>query len=151
MIVHRIANTAYSNDITGTGAKMMGGRWNSKGLPVLYTSQHISLAMLELLVNTQFKDYAIPLDMVDIQLPENAEITELSIKKLKKDWIKDFEYTRFIGDEFIKDKQRLILRVPSAVVTEEHNFLINTLHADFKKVKIVFTKSFKTDERLFSI
>jgi RES domain-containing protein len=151
MTVYRIANTAYSNDISGMGAKLMGGRWNSKGLAILYTSEHISLAVLEMLVNTDFKNYAIPLDMLDISLPNDAEYTEIDIKKLKKDWIRDFEYTRFIGDEFIKDKQGLMLKVPSAVVTEEHNFLINPFHPDFKKVKITETRTFKTDERLFSI
>jgi RES domain-containing protein len=151
MTVYRIANTAYSNDISGTGAKLMGGRWNSKGLAVLYTSEHISLAVLEMLVNTDFKNYAIPLDMLDISLPNDTEYTEINIKKLKKDWTRDFEYTRFIGDEFIKDKQGLMLKVPSAVITEEHNFLINPFHPDFKKVKITETRTFKTDERLFSI
>ena len=57
MIVYRITNSLYSNDITGTGAKLMGGRWNSKGVPLLYVSEHISLAVLEMLVNTKFKDY----------------------------------------------------------------------------------------------
>ncbi len=151
MIVYRIANTAYSNDISGTGAKLLGGRWNSKGLPILYTSEHISLALLEMLVNTQFKDYAIPLDLLSIQFPDSIEFAEVTIKKLKKDWVKDFEYTRFIGDEFLKDKQRLLMKIPSAVIGEEHNFLLNPLHPDFKKVKIVDTRSFRTDERLFSI
>ncbi len=151
MIVYRIANTAYSNDISGTGAKLLGGRWNSRGIPILYTSGHISLALLEMLVNTQFKDYAIPLDLLSIQFPDSIELAEVSFKKLKKDWIKDFEYTRFIGDEFLKDKQRLVLKIPSAVIPEEHNFLINPLHPDFKKVKILDTRSFRTDVRLFSI
>jgi RES domain-containing protein len=151
MIVYRISNTAYSNDISGTGAKLLGGRWNSKGIPILYTSEHISLAVLEMLVNTQFKDYAIALDMLSIQLPANIVINEINLKKLKKGWIADYGYTAFIGDEFIKDKQNLLLKVPSAVVTEECNYLINPLHTDFKKIKIIETRSFKTDERLFTI
>jgi RES domain-containing protein len=151
MIVYRISNTAYSNDISGTGAKLLGGRWNSKGIPILYTSEHISLAVLEMLVNTQFKDYAIALDMLSIQLPANIVINEINLKKLKKGWIEDYGYTAFIGDEFIKDKQNLLLKVPSAVITDECNYLINPLHTDFKKIKILETRSFKTDERLFTI
>jgi len=129
----------------------MGGRWNSKGIPLLYTSEHISLAVLEMLVNTQFKDYSISLDLLMIQIPVTASLSEINIKKIKKDWIEDFGYTAFMGDEFIKDKQSLLLKVPSAVITEEHNYLINPLHADFKKIKILETRSFKTDERLFSL
>ncbi len=151
MIVYRISNALYSNDLSGTGAKLMGGRWNSKGIPILYTSEHISLALLEMLVNTQFKDFIIPLDLLNIQVPETASISEISLSKLKKDWVTDFGYTAFIGDEFIKDKQSLLLKVPSAVIHEEFNYLINPLHADFKKIKITDTRSFKTDERLFTI
>ena len=66
MIVYRISNAAYNNDISGTGAKLMGSRWNSKGVPALYTSEFISLAVLEMLVNTNFKDYAIALDLLYI-------------------------------------------------------------------------------------
>jgi len=151
MIVYRISNALYSNDLSGTGAKLNGGRWNSKGIPILYTSEHISLALLEMLVNTQFKDFIIALDLLDIQVPESASLSEISLSKLKKGWVADFGYTAFIGDEFIKNKQSLLLKVPSAVIHEEYNYLINPLHADFKKIKIIETRSFKTDERLFTI
>jgi RES domain-containing protein len=151
MIVYRISNQLYSNDISGTGAKLMGGRWNSKGIPILYTSEHISLAVLEMLVNTQFQDYAISLDLILIQVPISASFSEINISKIKKGWVNDVDYTNFIGDAFVKDKQSLLLKVPSAVVTEEHNFLINPLHEDFKKIKIIETRSFKTDKRLFSL
>ena len=151
MIVYRITNSRYSNDITGTGAKLMGGRWNSKGVPLLYVSEHISLAVLEMLVNTKFKDFIIPLDLLSIQIPEKVTQGEISLKKMKKDWITDYGYTRFMGDEFIKNKQSLLLKIPSVVITEEFNYLVNPLHPDFKKIKIIETRSFKTDERLFSI
>ena len=151
MIVYRISNPLYSKDISGTGAKLLGGRWNSKGIPVLYVSEHISLAVLEMLVNTKFQDYAISLDLIVIQIPDTAQLTEINIIKIKKGWIEDFGYTNYIGDEFIKDKQSLLLKVPSAVITEEHNYLINPLHADFKKIKVLEIRSFKTDKRLFSL
>ena len=151
MIVYRISNPLYSKDISGTGAKLLGGRWNSKGIPVLYVSEHVSLAVLEMLVNTKFQDYAISLDLIIIQIPDTAQLTEININKIKKGWIEDFGYTAYIGDEFIKDKQSLLLKIPSAVITEEHNYLINPLHADFKKIKVLEIRSFKTDKRLFSI
>jgi len=151
MIVYRISNSAHSDDISGTGSKIMGSRWNSKGTPVLYTSQHISLSVLEMLVNTNFKDYAIALDLLYIRLPEQQAIKTIELSSLKDTWKDDPEYTRYIGDEFIKQKQSLILRVPSAVINEEYNYLANPLHADFKKIKIIKTKSFWPDERLFNI
>jgi len=151
MIAYRISNSAYNNDISGTGAKLMGSRWNSKGVPVLYTSQSISLSVLEMLVNTNFKDYAIALDLMYISLPDEQSMTEIDLKNLKNNWKDDFEYTRYMGDEFIKQKESLILKVPSAVIQEEHNYLANPLHPDFKKIKIIKTKSFWPDERLFKI
>jgi RES domain-containing protein len=151
MIVYRISNAAYKNDISGTGAKLNGARWNSKGTPMLYTAEHISLAVLEMLVNTNFKEYSIELDLMYIQLPASPVPAEIKLSKLKEHWKEDPSYTKFIGDEFIKQQQSLILKVPSAVINEEYNFLINPLHPDFKKIKISKTKSFWPDKRLFSI
>lgn len=151
MIVYRISNSEYKDDISGAGAKLMGSRWNSKGIPVLYTAQHISLAVLEMLVNTNFKDYAIALDMMYISIPNELSVTPISLSSLKINWKDDFEYTRYIGDEIFTQKESLLIKVPSAVIQEEFNYLANPLHTDFKKIKIIKTKSFWPDERLFKI
>jgi len=141
MITYRISNAQFSNDISGTGAKLVGSRWNSKGIPLLYTSQHISLAVLEMLVNTNFKDYNIALELMYINIPDQLPVASVEIKNLKQNWKDDFEYTRYIGDEFIKQKESIILRVPSAVIAEEYNYLANPLHPDFTKISIRKTKS----------
>jgi RES domain-containing protein len=151
MIVYRICNSLYNDDLSGTGAKLFGGRWNSKGFAMLYVAENISLTVLEMLVHNQFKDFAIELSLLKISVPDTAEVKEVKLNKLKKEWIEDYSYTKFIGNEFIKSTNNLLLKVPSAVVNEEHNFLINPLHADFKKVKIIEVKPFSTDKRLFSI
>jgi RES domain-containing protein len=104
-----------------------------------------------MLVNTNFKDYAIALDLMYISLPDEQSITEIDLRHLKNNWKYDFEYTRYMGDEFIKQKESLILKVPSAIIQEEYNCLANPLHPDFKKIKIIKTKSFWPDERLFKI
>jgi RES domain-containing protein len=151
MIVYRISNSLYSDDISGAGAKLYGSRWNSVGVPMLYTAEHISLAILEMLVNTNFKDYDIALNLMYIQLPAAEKATEIKLNKLKKNWKEDVDFTRFIGDEFVKQKQSLFLKVPSVIVNEEYNYLANPLHPDFKKINILKTKSFWPDKRLFSI
>lgn len=104
-----------------------------------------------MLVHAQFRDFSIALDLVYIQVPETISIREISLSKLKKNWHTDEAYTRFIGDEFIKSQKSALLKVPSAIVQEEFNFLINPLHDEFKKIKIHKTKSFRPDKRLFSI
>lgn len=151
MIVYRICNEKYKDDLSGYGAKIFGGRWNSKGFAMLYTSEHISLSALEMLVHNHFQDFAIPLSVLSIQLPEPTIVKEIKNNKLKKDWQEDDSYTKFIGNEFIKSESDLFLKVPSAVITAENNVLINPLHKDFKKVKIVEHKFFKTDKRFFTL
>jgi RES domain-containing protein len=151
MIVHRICNSIYSDDLSGTGAKLFGGRWNSIGIPMLYVSEHISLAVLEMLVNNQFKDFSIELSLLRISIPDTIDVKEIKLNKLKAKWNEDASYSKFIGNEFIKSKNNLVLKVPSAVVMDEYNFLINPLHDDFKKVKITEVKDFSTDKRLFTI
>ena len=146
MIVYRISHSRYSDDISGAGSKRYGSRWNSAGIPMLYTAEHISLAILEMLVNTQFKDYDVALDLMYIQFPPHPPASEIRAAKLKENWREDFEVTRFIGDEFINQKQNLLLKVPSAVVQEEYNYLANPLHSDFKKIKIIKTRSFWPDK-----
>ena len=151
MIVYRISNPVHSNDISGTGAKLVGARWNSIGTPVLYTSQHISLSVLEMLVHTDFKDYSIALDLIYIRIPDQETVSIIEPGNLKLNWRDDPDYTRFIGDEFIRQKKSLLLRVPSVLVDEEFNYLANPLHTDFKKIKIIKTKSFRPDRRLLKI
>lgn len=151
MTVFRICNPKFSEDISGTGAKLYGGRWNSKGVAALYASEHISLSVLEMLVHNRFTDFAIDLNLLHLAFADTLSIKEVKSNKLKTDWINDFDYTRFMGDQFIQAGTHAILKVPSAVIKEEHNFIINPLHADFKKIKITQTISFSTDKRLFSI
>ncbi len=151
MTVYRICNETYQEDLSGTGAKLFGGRWNSKGIPMLYTSEHISLTLLEMLVHTNFKDFSIPLSLIKISLPVPSSENEIKLSRLKKEWKDDTSYTKFIGNEFAKSNSELLLRVPSVIVSEEFNVLINPLHKDIKKVKIIEIKSFTTDNRLFTI
>jgi RES domain-containing protein len=151
MIVYRICNEKFKDDLSGNGAKLFGGRWNSKGFAMLYTSEHISLSALEMLVHNQFQDFAVPLSLLKIQLPIPTKIKEIKNYKLKENWHNDAGYTKFIGNEFVKSESDLFLKVPSAVVTEENNVLINPLHKDFKKVKIVEQKIFRTDKRFFTL
>ena len=150
MTVYRITNSDYKDDISGNGAKITGGRWNIPTFPVLYSSGHISLCVLEMLVNITFPESRIKYYLLQLQIPDAVEPLVILNKKLKANWESDEEYTRFIGTEFLKNKQSLILQVPSAVINEENNYLINPLHGDFKKVRISKSNPFIFDNRLFT-
>ena len=151
MIIYRISSPQYSDDLSGTGAKLFGARWNSKGVAMLYCSATISLALLEMLVHTHFHDYNKELELMYINLPDNIPVPTLNVQKMKTTWIADEGYSRFVGDEFIRARQTPVLKVPSAVVQEEFNYLLNPAHPDFKKIKLTKKKSFRPDKRFFSI
>lgn len=150
MIVYRLSREKYSNDLSGKGAEIAGGRWNSKGTPLLYTAENRALCTVEIAVHTPLG--VLPMDycVIEIQLPK-TKIMSLEVEDLPEDW-KTFPHpisTKQIGDDFVKDNTHLVLKTPSAVVEEEYNFLINPFHAQFHKVKIINKKSFQFDKRLF--
>lgn len=151
MIVYRLATEQYVDDLTGTGAKLFGGRWNSIGIPALYATENISLALVEILVRTD--KTLLPPDymLLKLEIPDPLSIATIYKNKLKKNWKEDFEYTQFIGSSFISTGTELALKVPSAIVDEENNFVINPNHPNFKKVKVKSISKFQLDKRFFLI
>ena len=147
MIVYRICNESYKDDISGNGAAINGSRWNSKNIRMLYTGQYISLSILESLVHLREIDLPEKQFLLMIEVPD-IEFQEIRVSKLMEKWQKHISYTQWIGDQFIIANQSLILKVPSAIVPQENNFLMNTLHKDFKKVKIISSELLKIDKRL---
>jgi len=147
MIIYRLTTSEFENNLSGEGAKIYGGRWNPVGLAALYLSEFISLSILEILVRANKHLSPDTYTLLSIQIPENS-IAYIELKKLKTEWQSHIEYTRSIGEDFLKTDQTLVLKVPSAIVPQEHNFLINPLHQDFKKVKIVHKELLELDKRL---
>jgi RES domain-containing protein len=148
MMLFRFCKEQYSNDISGEGAKLRGGRWNSVGLPVVYTSTTISLSLLELLIYNASYDELQNNYLMKIEIPGMPEdsITPINVKG---QWQKDIGYSRFIGDSFLSTRKNIVFKVPSAIIPEEYNILINPLHPDFKKIKIIDSSPFEFDSRLF--
>lgn len=150
MIVYRLSKSKYSNDLSGRGAERSGGRWNSKGVAVVYTGESRALCTTEMAVHTPLGNIPTDYEIISIEVPD-ALISILDITALPKDW-RSFPYqnlTAEIGDKFISDNVYLVLKVPSAVVPGDFNYLINPRHKDFSKVKIMEIAAFEFDERLF--
>jgi RES domain-containing protein len=150
MILHRLTTGKYAHDISGEGSRIFGGRFNPVGLATLYTSENISLCILEILVRASKATIPDNYTLISLEIPDNG-ITIIQHNKLKKDWQHDLDYTQGIGEDFLKEKQSFCLKLPSAIVPQENNFLLNPLHADFKKVKIVSAELLELDKRLFNI
>jgi RES domain-containing protein len=151
MIVYRLSAGKFKNDLSGKGAELAGGRWNSKGVAMLYTSSSIALCLCELAVHLPFgivpKDY----HLLTIECPDNVSMIEMKGGPLPKDWrsVPHSQSTQNIGDKFIAEGKALILKVPSAVVPGDFNLLFNPAHKDFSKVKIRSTELFEFDSRIF--
>lgn len=151
MIVHRLTRSKYAKELSGIGAKIAGGRWNSRGVEVIYTAANRSLAMAEIAVHLSYD--LIPHDymMLDIYLPDHVSMEKITPSELNKEWHlhPPKEHTKQIGDNFIATGKSLIMMVPSAVVKGDYNLLINPIHKEFSKVKIVESTSFPFDRRIF--
>jgi RES domain-containing protein len=150
MLVYRISREKFAEDLSGTGARLNGGRWNSVGISMLYTSSFRSLCVLEILVHTTHNFVPTDLRLVTIKLPDDSTSGEIKYTVIKDEIDKRGVNAQFyaIGDKWIKTSNSLILKVPSVIVPEEFNYLINPFHKDLHKVKIENVKPFDIDKRL---
>src|SRR5437763_13287888 len=151
MIVYRLTRAKYKKDLSGKGSAKSGGRWNSKGIPVVYTSESRALCTAESAVHIGLGNVPDDYYLVTIEIKDDASKKEVKQIELPRDW-KSFPHpdsTQQIGDEFIIENKFLILKVPSVVVPGDFNYLINPNHLERKKVKILKTEHFTFDKRMF--
>ena len=140
----RRARTAFS----GEGARLYGGRWNPKGVPLVYTAESRALAMLEMLVQDE------PLHaryvVIPATLPDGLAIERVDPAKLPSDWRvpQRTEDLRAIGAEWAASKRTAVLAAPSAVLPEETNYLLNVLQPDFRRIRVGKPRVLVTDVRL---
>ena len=150
MIIYRLATSQFAEDLSGEGARIFGGRWNPVGLAALYLSEFISLSILEILVRANKFTSPDSYTLLHLQIPDDT-VSSIELSKLKTGWQQHVEYTKWIGEQFIRSNTALVLKVPSAIVPQEHNFLLNPDHNDFKKVKVVNKELLALDKRLFQL
>lgn len=149
MIAYRFAQPRFAADLSGTGARLYGGRWNPKGIPMVYASSSISLALLEVLVNAGSLESLLPLKLMKLTLPASKDHYTIEQPNLKKKWYADVDYTQWMGKEILSSQSLLFIQCPSAVVFQEQNYLLNPLHPMMKQVTIEPVLDFMMDPRLF--
>ena len=147
MILYRIAKCKYANDLSGEGAAKYSGRWNSKGTRLVYTSTSISLANLEFLVNTDGLPLRSEICIMHIEVP-NHSIKVCTLENLPSNWTTNLMNTQKLGNDFITEQKHLLYQVPSAVINEENNILINPLHPLAYQIELKFKNPFTFDPRL---
>lgn len=153
MLVWRVTRKAHAEQpLSGEGARRYGGRWNHIGAAVVYSSQSLSLAVLEYLVNLSITDLPDDLVSVQIEIPDDLPRTEIAIKKLPDNWRRfpSVAELKDIGTDWARQGTAPILVVPSVVIPNELNYLISPTHPLSHRIKIVSVEAFALDTRLHS-
>jgi RES domain-containing protein len=155
MIVFAIEREKYlDKTLEGIGpSKSEDCRWNSQNTKIAYTAESRALAILEVSVHLDLEE-DLPNDhyFIEIEIPDEIMIQEVKLEDLPDGWDSKppIDITQSIGDDFIKKNEAAILKVPSSIVHQEFNFLINPKHPDFLKVKVLSTYKMDFDPRLNS-
>ena len=149
----RLIKAEHADDaFAGEGARRSDGRWNSKGVRVVYTSGSLSLAALEVMVHIPF--YTALKNYVCIPIDFNLNLSQsITTEDLHDNWTTDPipQSVKELGDRWIQNQESVILKVPSAIIPVEYNYLINPSHPDFEKVVILSPQKFAFAPRLFEI
>ena len=152
MRVYSIEREKYlDTTLKGIGAALMEGyRWNSLNTYLVYTAESRALATLEVSVHLDLSE-DLPTDRyyVEIDIPDEVKIFELSMEDLSENWDAkpSILETQFIGDDFVKDNDAAVLKVPSCIVPQEFNYLINPNHPEAKKMTVISKVLLRFDQR----
>lgn len=151
MIVYRLSRKKYTHELSGKDAALIGNRWNSKGVEMIYTSESRALAMAEVAVHLTLATLPNDFILLEILITDKVLILELTPKELSKNWnaFPHHPETQFLGDQFIRDNQFAVMKVPSAVVQGDFNYIINPYNSQFKLIKIATQLPFLLDQRFF--
>jgi RES domain-containing protein len=148
--VYRIAKSPYARDLSGMGARLYGGRWNQRGVGVVYTAESRALATVEYLVQVPLSLIPRDLSMATLQIPDEIIPKTLSTATLPANW-RDYPAPSVLADlgtQWALSRETLLLRVPSVLVEREWNVLINPLHPDMPHVTIAQVEAYQFDTRL---
>lgn len=150
--VWRISKAQYAAQaFTGLGAKLVGGRWNFIGDAVVYTSCSLALAALETYVHLP-SSLHLPKNLVAVaaDIPQDVARTELLIRNLRTDWIASPppDDLKVIGSDWLRQNQTALLIVPSAIIPDETNYLLNPAHPDFARLQVQPPQPFIFDPRM---
>ena len=149
--VYRLTKLPYQKQIfSGIGGLYAHGRWTRRGRPVVYASQSIALAVLEYTLNYKRRGWVPASVLGRATIPDDVAIDAVEVSELPRNWSDPdpSSMLREIGEDWLERGATAVLKVPSAVVTEESNYLLNPEHPDFKKLTIGKSMRYQFDRRL---
>lgn len=131
----------------------MGGRWNPAGNKVIYCAESIALAFLENMIRRQGVGFNDDFKIMIISIPDNTKITLVNSADLSPGWRDSTNYFQCqqLGNKWYGKGKTLLLKVPSAVLSEGFNFVINSQHDEYKKVKLIGSSDLIPDKRIEDI
>ncbi len=152
MFCWRIAKKKYAaSAFDGEGSRRRGGRWTPKGVPAVYTAQTESLAALEQFVQLGDEGQHIHFVCFKVEIPEELRIEEIEIRSLPANWrdIPAPDSLKAYGAGWLARGETSVLKVPSALISSECNFILSPLHPDFQKIRISRPEDFCYDPRMW--
>ncbi len=146
-----VEDTPEAKAFDGEGSRITGGRWNHKGIAVVYASESIALSALEKFVNFGQRGKYLKFALTKAEIPLNIIIDVKEIKDLPPDWRKypPPRSTQDLGTAWVKEGASAVLKIPSVIVPEEFNYILNVSHPDFKMIKTYDPVSFSFDSRMW--
>jgi RES domain-containing protein len=148
MLLYRITRCVHARDLNGTGARLYGGRWNNIGRAMVYMASSRALAALEALVHLPTAIIPDDFCLVTIDVPDDVFVADTQLFPPNWNAYPEPEILKRTGDFFLKEGKHLLMKVPSAIVKEEYNYLLNPSHPKAGKAKILKSEPFVFDERL---
>lgn len=147
MILWRISNYAT---LDGRGGLSASARWHTEGRPIVYLSESPAAALLEKLVHLELDPAHLPKSyrLLKAEAPDDVTVKTLTSKELPADWITSEIATRTIGDEWLASKSTALLRVPSVIVPETFNVVLNPEHPEAGRVQVLWHAEYPWDDRL---
>jgi RES domain-containing protein len=147
MLVYRIILTKYSGKLMASGK---AARWNPNDVEIIYTASLRSLACLENTVHRSQAGLSQLFSVMTVNCPDDLKIKSIQLNDLPDYWA-DYDQMHFIqniGEKWIRENQSPILQVPSSIIEEEVNYLLNPKHPDFSKIKLIKSQPFVFDKRI---
>lgn len=139
--------------LAGTGGFIVDGRWHTRGRPVVYCSLNPSTALIEWIVHLELAVDDIPkmIPFIVVDVPDVVRAERVEVNRLPPDWKTTISATQALGDAWLESRRSALLYVPSAVLPETENLLINPSHSDATSIRIAKTLDAPFDPRLMTM
>ena len=147
MLVYRITKAMYADRLVASGG---AARWNSRGQFVIYTAATRALACLENVVHRGSEGLSSTFRVMVIDIPDTVRFETIDPQTLPEDWIdyQQYKTCQPLGGEWLNSNRSAVLRVPSAIIPNEWNYLLNPAHPDFSSIRLLQTEPFIFDPRI---